>query len=220
MTEETAKKPKLELISEDTEVAPIEKPKKFSLADFRTDTGTSGIAVDTLQTALPHHNIAGAKDFVRLHPDEENYWSGELGFVNVPIPGQKRDTTHLIVGPVSKLLHPSRLMRFRMALAAKPHGGFFLCHVPSRNQDNTWVASNLDACEKAKTRWTLAVSLKEQGEEKYKVEHAHDADVFPEPAWPTQSLEELILTTFAGRIIDSPDHVGLARLIGRKPVIS
>ena len=41
-------------------------------------------------------SIAQAKDFVRLHPDEENYWSSELCFVNVPIKGQKRDTLHLI----------------------------------------------------------------------------------------------------------------------------
>ena len=33
---------------------------------------------------------------MRLHPDEDAYWSPELCFVNVPIKGQKRDTLHLI----------------------------------------------------------------------------------------------------------------------------
>ena len=27
------------------------------------------------QSPLPVHNMAAAKDFVRLHPDEQNYWS-------------------------------------------------------------------------------------------------------------------------------------------------
>ena len=52
--------------------------------------------MSTLLTALPHHNIAQANDWVRLHPDEENYWSAELCFVNVPIKGQKKDLVHLI----------------------------------------------------------------------------------------------------------------------------
>jgi hypothetical protein len=45
---------------------------------------------------------------------------------------------------------------------------------------------------------------------------AKDADAFPLPNWPTQSLTDLISKTFAGRMIDSEDHPGLLRLIGAK----
>jgi hypothetical protein len=34
--------------------------------------------------------MAQARDFVRLHPNEETHSSRELCFVNVPIKGQKR----------------------------------------------------------------------------------------------------------------------------------
>jgi hypothetical protein len=219
MTDETAKKPKLELISEDTEVAPIEKPGEFDLNAFKSNSELKG-AVETLQGALPHHNLAEARDWVRLHPDESKYWSSEYCFVTVPIVGQKRDTLHLIVRPLALLLPSGRVSYFRLVLASKPNNVFFLCHVPTRNRDNTWVSTNLQACEQAKTLWTQAVSQKEEGIEAYKVEKARDADVFPEPDWPAQSLDELVFRTFTGRMISERNHVGFSRLIGEKPIVS
>ena len=173
--------------------------------------------VETLQTALPHHSISQAKDFVHLHPNEDTHWTPELCFVNVPIKGQKRDTLHLIEEELAMRFLPSaRILRCRLALAAKPYDVFFLCHVPTRNDDNSWNASNLQACEQAKTHWTQATSRKEEGVEAYKVDFAQDPDAFPEPKWPTQSLSDLISKTFAGRMINCEDHPGLLRLIGAK----
>ena len=63
---------------------------------------------------------------MRLHPDEENYWSDELCFVNVPIKGQKRDTLHLIDEELAMRYLPSgAISRCRLALAAKPYDVFF-----------------------------------------------------------------------------------------------
>ena len=64
---------------------PVLKPPKFDLNKFKSKKSATIAGVGTLQGALPHHNIAAAKDFVRLHADCENYWSAELCFVNVPI---------------------------------------------------------------------------------------------------------------------------------------
>jgi hypothetical protein len=221
MVEET-KKPKLEVVGEPGEVlTPIPKPADFSLDKFKSKRAVALTGIETLLTALPHHGIAQAKDFARLHPDEAAYWSAGLCFVNVPIKGQKRDTLHLIDEAVAlRHIHPAKIRRFRLALASKPNDVFFLCEVPSRNQDNTWVASNLDACGQAKQLWTQAISQKEQGIEAYKVDNAIDPDAFPDPKWPKQSLNELVLKTFAGRIIETDDHPGLARLVGAKPTVS
>ena len=195
----------------------IPKPGTFDLDKFKSKRAAAIAGVETLQTALPHHNIAQAKDFVRLHPDEVTHWSPELCFVNVPIMGQKRDTLHLIDEELAMRHLPSaRILRFRLVIATKPFDVFFLCHVPTRNTDNSWNGSNLQACEHAKTRWTLATSRKEEGVEAYKIDVARDADAFPEPQWPAQSLADLIGKTFAGREIDSEDHPGLLRLIGAK----
>lgn len=215
---------KLKLVTGEVEAQkPIPKPGKFNLNKFRSKLESSAVGgVETLQTALPHGSLAAAKDFVQLHPNEDEYWSPELCFVNVPIQGQKRDTLHLIDEDVAKQngVNLAKLKYFRLALATKPHDVFFLCEVPTRNQDNTRVASNLEACEQAKRLWTQAVSQKDQGKDSYKVERARNAEAFPEPRWPSQPLSELIEKTFAGRMIEDSDHPALARLVGDKPKMS
>src|SRR5262249_8684255 len=74
----------------------IAKPGAFDLNKFKSKHAAAAAGVETLLTALPHHSISQAKDFVRLHCDEDAYWSPELCFVNVPIKGAKRDSLHLI----------------------------------------------------------------------------------------------------------------------------
>jgi len=218
-----ADEPKFKVVGEevDDEALSVPKPDTFSLNKFKSKRAAAIANVETLLTALPHHSISQAKDFVRLHPDEEKYWSQELCFVNVPIKGQKRDTLHLIDEELAMRYLPSaKILRFRLALATKPGDVFFLCHVPSRNTDNPWNASNLQACEQAKTLWIQATSRKEEGVEAYKIDMARDADAFPAPKWPTQSLEEIIGRTFEGRRIETADHPGLLRLIGAKQSVS
>jgi hypothetical protein len=204
----------------DTEPISIPKPEgSDGLDKFKSKRPATIAGVETLLTGLPHHSISEAKDFVRLHPDESKYWSPELCFVNVPIKGQKRDTLHLIDEDIAmRYLPSSRILRFRLALASKPNDIFFLCHVPSRNLDNSWNGTNLDGCEKAKTLWTQVTSRKEEGVESYKIQFARDPDAFPSPNWPNQTLDDLILGTFPA--ITTADHPALLRLIGAKQKIS
>ena len=194
----------------------IAKPSASDpLAKFRSKRGAVMANVATLVTALPIHKISEANDYVRLHPLEETYWSSELCFVNVPVKGQRRDTLHLIDEEIAvRYLEPVRVQRFRLALATKPNDAFFLCIVPTQNTDNVWVSTNLQACELAQARWVQATSRRSEGAEGYKVGYAEDENAFPAPDWPKQSLDELIVATFVGRMIDSEDHPGLLRLRG------
>jgi hypothetical protein len=162
-----AKKPELRAVPKNPngDVAPIAKPaSKFSLDKFKSKRSAAIGNVETLLTGLPYHNAAAAKDFIRLHPDEENYWTAELCFVNVPIKGQKRDTLHLIDEDIAiKYLPSGKILRFRLALAAKPFDVFFLCEIPTRNEDNAWNVSNIAACQQAKTAWVQVTSRKDEG---------------------------------------------------------
>jgi len=193
----------------------IPKPKTSKLDKFKSRP-SSGAKVETRLPPLPHHNLKEAGDFVRLHEDEENYWSSELAFVNVPIKGQKRDLLHLIDLDLTHLLPKGRIQWFRLVLASKPYDVFFLCHVPTRNLDNGWNQTNLKACERAKKQWVQVSSLKEEGKEAYKIDTAEEADAFPNPTWPSQSLEDLILETFSDRMIEDQNHPALLRLLGKK----
>jgi hypothetical protein len=211
-------KAKFEVVPEENREAPsqpIDKPTGFDLNRFKSTRADAIANVGTLQGALPHHSLSQAKDFVRLHPNERDYWSDELCFVSVPIQGQKRDTLHLIVEDLAmKYLPSAKVQRFRLALATKPYDSFFLCHIPTRNLDNSWNVSNAEACGHAKQLWTWATSRKAEGVDSYKIEFAKNPKAFPEPKWPAQSINELIGITFAGRIIDRDDHPALLRLLG------
>jgi len=200
----------------------ISKPLGFDLEKFKSKRGAAVAAVATLQTGFPVHNIAAAKDFVRLHPDEDAYWISELCFVSVPIKGQKQDTLHLIEEELAMEFLPSaRVQRFGLALAAKPFNVFFLCIIPTQHLDNSWVMSNVLACEEAKTRWVQATSRKAEGVEAYKVDYAKSETAFALPEWPKQTMAEILAVTFGGtRMISDENHPGLLRLIGAEQSLS
>ena len=195
----------------------IEKPKGSGLARFKS-TNLEPVKVETLLTGLPHYPISAAKDWVRLHPDEAPYWSDEYCFVIVPIQGQKDNTLHLITADLARKLPPGRVQKFRLALASKPHDVFFLAHVPSRNLDNEWNKTNLQACEQAKKLWTMVTSQREKGIEGYHIDSSaaekEGKKPFPDPQWPKETLDELIEATFAGRMILSETDPAWVRLVG------
>ena len=207
---------------EETTPMTIAKPSgKFDLSKFKAKRAAAIANVETLPTPPPVHNMAAAKDFVRLHPDAEAYWSDELCFVSVPIKGQKQNSLHLIDEDLAlRFLESGEILRRRLALASKPNDVFFLCEVPTQNLDNIWNITNVEGCEKAKTLWTKMTSRKSEGAEGYKITSARDPDSFSNPSWPTQSLGELIARAFAGRTIETEDHPALLRKIGARQSLS
>jgi hypothetical protein len=199
----------------------ILKPSGFDLNKFKSRRADAIANVDTLLTGLPVMTIAQAKDFVRLHPDEANYWSDELCFVEVPIKGAERHSLHPIEEDLAMRFLPSgKILRFRLALATKPYDVFFLCRIPTRNLDNSWNRDNVLGCEQAKTLWTQLTSRRKEGIDGYLIEKARDPDAFPKPKWLQQSLPDLIERTFAGLTIIDEKHPGLLRLIGAKQSVS
>ena len=152
-----AKNPKL------VELPPAEaiaKPEGFALDKFKSKRAAAMANVETLQTGLPLNRAAEAKDFVRLHPDEENYWSSELCFVNVPIKGQKRDTLHLIEEDLAMQI-PAERQDQALPLGTRDQALRRL--LPLQRPDAaTWTTTGtpatLTACEQAKTLWVQATS--------------------------------------------------------------
>jgi hypothetical protein len=214
MTDSQPKTPRDDKVS-------VAKPSAFDLDAFKSKRPATVAGVETLQGVLPHYKMVEAGDFVRLHPDEENYWSDEMCFVSVPIIGTKRDALHLIDEELGlRFLGDGKLKRFRLVLAAKPHNVFFLCHLPSQNLDNSWNMSVLAAAEQAKHRWVELISRRKEGVESYSLNFAQDPDAFPETKWLQQALAELIFGTFTGQMITDEKNPALLRLIGAKQNLS
>src|SRR5258707_9508780 len=170
---------------EGVETEGIPRPDdNFDINDFKSDADTSHVG--TLLRPLPHHTLAQANDFVRLHPDEGKYWSPELCFAKVPILGQKQDTLHLIKKEVAirNQIPAGRVLFFRLTLAAKPGRQFFLCHVPSRNLDNPYNRNSVEGCQLARTAWIQASSKRVEGMEGYHLTSTKDPDDFLETKRP------------------------------------
>jgi len=203
------------------EVIPLQIVKPGRLDRFKSKKQPSIGGLETSPSVLGILKIGDVGDFVRLHPNEEEYWSDELCFVSVQIIGEKKDQLHLIDEEIAVRYLPSRkIRRFRLALATKPYDAHFLCQVPSINLDYTWNSTALKACLQAKTHWVQVSSRKEENVEGYKTDKAVDADAFPEPKWLSPSLEYLIELSFQGAIIETDDHPGLRRVIGAKQNLS
>src|SRR5262249_33950477 len=212
-------KPGPRLVQPGEELAIPKPPEEFSLERFRSKRDLTIGGVATLLTGLPHHPISQAKDFVRLHSNQADYWTPELCFVPVPIKGMKRDTLHMIDEEIALAHLPGAsgtLQRVRLALASKPHDAFFLCHVPSQNLDNAWNYTNLTACETAMQWWVKATSRRAENIDGYLITHAVNAQAFPEPKWPKQTLTELIKAAFSDgqRMITTANHPAILRLRG------
>jgi hypothetical protein len=203
-------------------VTPIVKPSNDPLLEKLKSKRPPTIAgVDTNSESYPLLRMVEANDYLRLHPDEEYYWSPELCFVKVPIKGQSKDLLHCIDEDIAVAnVSSGKILRFRLALATKPHDVFFLCQLPTQNLDNSWNESVLKAAEQAKRQWIEVTSRKAEGKDYYKVDTARDADAFPEPNWPSQSLGVIIINAFTGRYIDRDDHPALLRLVGAKQRLS
>jgi hypothetical protein len=94
----------------------VAKPSGFDLNKFKSKRADAIAKVDTLQTGLPIHNISQAKDFVRLHPDEENYWSPDrtrrtAGHGSKADAGARRSLAARSAQPRIELINPNRTAR-------------------------------------------------------------------------------------------------------------
>ena len=184
---------------------------------FQSKNGPTISGVQTLLTALPIIKIGDVDDWTRLHPSEDDYWSCEMCFVEVPIQGAKRNMLHVIEDDLAvKYLPAKKIKRYRLALACKPNNVFFFCIVPSQNLDNSWNADALKACHLAQTHWVQAMSRRPEGIDGYKIQFAQDQDAFVATEWPTRTKDELLDVTFKEANIDHDRHPGLLRLIGAK----
>lgn len=97
-----------------------------------------------------------------------------------------------------------------ITLTANQHGELFLWLVKHPSFDGELFSTNrLEAMARARMEW---VRLKRRQEKGYEIITA--SVNFPEPEWPTETFEEILRQTFAGKFISSLDHPIVRRLRG------
>ena len=74
-----------------TRVTPLKIAKPTGFMDkFRSKKPPTIAGVDTVLSALKIHRLGDVRDFFQLNPNEEEYWSPELCFVEVPDQGRQK----------------------------------------------------------------------------------------------------------------------------------
>jgi hypothetical protein len=203
--------------------SPLVKPDTaFSLDRFKSKKDLTLANVEVDPGPLPCSRIVDVKDFVRVHPDEENFWTDVLCFISVPVKGMKHEQLHVIDEELAtEWLEPAQIIRMRLALASKPDGKLFLAQIPCENLDNVWNSTHIDAVHEAQRFWLMASSRAKENEEGYKTTKSRDHDAF-KLDWGKRSLMAHIERAFKGRFI-MPDggphgssHPAFLRKIGAK----
>ena len=221
-------KPKLELVEPKPAIAgtpaeavSIAKPGAFNLDLFKTKSSPNIAGVATLLTALPHHNIAQANDWVRLHSGR-----GKLLVCRAVLrhrsdqrPEERpRASDHRRVGDA---VSAEQSDQDSTGSRSPPSQTMCSSCATSRHRTSTTRSMRL-RCRHAS--WPRRSGCKQpaaraKAVDDYQIDFARDPDAFPEPNWPKQSLDELIGVTFTGRMITSENDPALLRLIGAKQVI-
>ena len=162
---------KTEAPASDTPSAIAKPSGEFDLSKFKSKQAATVANVETLPSALPVHNMAAAKDFVRLHPNEAEYWSDELCFVRRADQGPEAQHA----APDQRRLGAavSRSRRDHSASVSRSQPSPMTCSFSAKCRRKIWTTAgtitNLEGCEKAKTLWTKATSRKSEGVESYKI---------------------------------------------------
>ena len=110
---------------------------------------------------------------------------------------------------VPELIRPAMLHS-----AIDRHNNIFLIPVPLPGTDgrrNQWHQSLAEVVATAETKWVRSVANMAVGGYDMLVAEA----MLAEPEWPETSFPELVQIAFRERLIQSPDHPVLKRLLGR-----
>ena len=184
---------------------------------FKSKNAPTISGVQTLLTALPIIKIGDVDDWTRLHPSEDDYWSCEMCFVRCRsrAPSATCCTSSMTTSRCSTC-QPRRSSGIGWRWPASRTMCSFSASCRAKTSTTAWNADALKACHLAQTHWVQAMSRRSEGAEGYEIKFAQDQDAFPEPKWPTRSLDELLEVTFKDANIDHDRHPGLLRLIGAK----
>jgi hypothetical protein len=198
----------------------IPKPEAFDLDEFKSTHSDGMPGVDIKPAALDILRVSDVGDYFRVSPDEDKHWSHPLCFVTVPVEGIHGGILHLVTQRLAdQFLKLKQIKRMRLVLATKPEtGSFFLVQCPCVNMDNQYNQTAADGLVECKTTWMMASTLRDNktGNGRYHFEPATEKDFVDEPVWLAQTVNELVLITFEGRIIRAADDPALLRLRGMR----
>jgi hypothetical protein len=187
-----------------TELQPPYDP--FDIENLRLDqsfVSTAGVKklLTTVPVRKPHK-----QELVRVHPDEA--YRVQAAIIEL------RDDreVYLVIGPVASQL-PGETTPVILYTTVTRQGVVLLWPVKLPRVDgkvNEWHRSAREAAERAMADWLFVRADISLGAYTMHIATA----TIPDPAWPTETLKELLKIGFRDRLIDTVDHPVLKRLRG------
>lgn len=176
----------------------------FSALRLPTNYGESlGVKKMILRVPVKKPNKA---EFFRIHSDPAFRFPGL-------ILEMKEDNETFLLTPEMGDALPGLSRPVQIHTAVDRQGNVFLIPVPLPNEEgirNPWHESLAQAVAMAENQWIRIVANKSVGGYDVLVAQAS----LPEPIWPDLGLEDLLKIAFRDRIISTPDHPVVQRLLG------
>ena len=178
----------------------------FDLDALRIDTTpTEGFGVEKLLTRVPPCR-PDKQAWFRVHPGAE--YRTNVGLIRL----DETDEWFLLT-PAMAAEMPGEYRAYTLFLYVNKSGDAFLWPIPRPGDDgnwNSWHQSAQEMAELAMSHWIRISSNKNVGGYVPAVAKLDTT----EPVWPKQSLKELFMISFKGKLIDTPEHPIVKKLRG------
>jgi hypothetical protein len=182
------------------------KTDPFDLDALRIDTTpVEGLGVEKLLTRVPTCR-PGKQVWFRVHPGAE--YRANVGLIKL----DETDEWFLLT-PAMAAEMPGEYRAYTLFLYVNKSGDAFLWPIPRPGDDgnwNSWHQSAQEMAELAMSHWIRISSNKNVGGYVPAVAKLDTT----EPVWPKQSLKELFMISFKGKLIDTPEHPIVKKLRG------
>ena len=179
----------------------------FDPASLRLDQSyPDTVGVKKLLTTVPVRK-PNRQDFVRVHSDQA------FRLTPAAIIEVKEDREVYLVRPGMASQLPGEFSVATLYTTINRQGVLHLWPVKLPAVDgkhNEWHRSTAEAAERAMQKWVRVTSSMSLGA--YEIFEA--SGDLPDPVWPDYSFEEILKIAFRERIVDTPDHPLVQRLLG------
>jgi hypothetical protein len=188
------------------------EPAHFDVASLRIDPATeTTLGAKPLLLRVPVEK-PNSQDFVRCRSEAEHRTLMYLLTIK-----EKRET-YAVLPSIAAAAHVRKeVKRVEIRVCVNLNGAVRLWPVPMPTADertNPFNESHQAAAEAAEALWIRVWADMTAGQ--YVAQKAEDQEALPQPKWPDQPLDELIVIAFKGRIINTLDHPVLKALRGAR----
>ena len=187
---------------------PISNENKFDLNSLKLNIGFGDGLPERREITTVLVRRPNKQTYIRTHSDPS--WQLRTAVLELKEEGE----TYLVAKELWEEL-ANEIVPKILVSAVTRQDTFFLWPIRLPKEDGFLDSWNRSAIECAKTAQSLWVRIESQKDAQAYFPHvAESQDSFPDPKWPKEGFEKLLMTAFKDHYISSLDHPVVKRLRG------